>query len=113
MPHGDDLHGQAQEVSRTWYMVDAEGKTLGRLGSPHPAGKQPIYTPHVDTGDYVIVISAERSSSAKSVKTNCTFARPVPWGLRVRTTEVLATNPTRSWNRQSRMLPKPTGAENG
>ena len=43
-------------VERKWYVVDAEGKTLGRL-----AGKnKPEYTPHVDTGDYVIVINADK-----------------------------------------------------
>ncbi len=52
------------EVERKWYVVDAEGKTLGRLASEVAKilrGKhKPIYTPHVDTGDYVIVINAEK-----------------------------------------------------
>ncbi len=52
------------EVERKWYVVDAEGKTLGRLASELARilrGKhKPIYTPHVDTGDYVIVINAEK-----------------------------------------------------
>ncbi|MCL2111840.1 MAG: 50S ribosomal protein L13 [Clostridiales bacterium] len=52
------------EVERKWYVVDAEGKTLGRLASEIAAilrgKKKPIYTPHVDTGDYVIVINAEK-----------------------------------------------------
>mgnify|MGYP001018579732 CR=1 FL=1 len=53
-----------QEVERKWYVVDASGKTLGRLASEIAKilrGKhKPIYTPHVDTGDHVIVINAEK-----------------------------------------------------
>ncbi|PAB58207.1 50S ribosomal protein L13 [Anaeromicrobium sediminis] len=53
-----------QEIERKWYVVDAEGKTLGRFASEVAAilrGKRkPIYTPHVDTGDNVIVINAEK-----------------------------------------------------
>ncbi|WP_456448752.1 50S ribosomal protein L13 [Thiolapillus sp.] len=52
------------EVRREWYVVDAEGKTLGRMASEiarRLKGKhKPIYTPHVDTGDYVVVINAEK-----------------------------------------------------
>ena len=51
-------------VERKWYVVDAEGKTLGRLTSEVAnvlRGKnKPIYTPHIDTGDYVIVVNAEK-----------------------------------------------------
>lgn len=51
-------------VERQWYVVDAEGKTLGRLASEVAnvlrGKKKPIYTPHVDTGDYVIVVNAEK-----------------------------------------------------
>jgi large subunit ribosomal protein L13 len=50
------------EVRREWYVVDAAGKTLGRLSSEiarRLKGKhKPIFTPHVDTGDYVIVVNA-------------------------------------------------------
>ena len=52
------------EVERKWYVVDAEGKTLGRLASQVAAilrGKnKPTFTPHIDCGDYVIVINAEK-----------------------------------------------------
>ena len=52
------------EVKRDWYVVDAEGKTLGRLASEiarRLRGKhKPEYTPHVDTGDYIIVVNAEK-----------------------------------------------------
>ncbi|MDH3935289.1 MAG: 50S ribosomal protein L13, partial [Gammaproteobacteria bacterium] len=47
-----------------WYVVDAEGKTLGRLASEvarRLRGKhKPVYTPHVDTGDYIIVVNADK-----------------------------------------------------
>jgi large subunit ribosomal protein L13 len=52
------------EVKRDWYVIDAEGKTLGRLATEvarRLRGKhKPEYTPHVDTGDYIIVINAEK-----------------------------------------------------
>lgn len=51
-------------VERKWYVVDAEGKTLGRLASEVVnvlrGKKKPIYTPHIDTGDYVIVVNADK-----------------------------------------------------
>ncbi|MCE7699999.1 MAG: 50S ribosomal protein L13 [Methanobacterium paludis] len=53
-----------QDINRKWYVVDAEGKTLGRLASQVASilrGKnKPIFTPNVDTGDYVIIINAEK-----------------------------------------------------
>ena len=52
------------EVARDWYVVDAEGKTLGRLATQIAdtlRGKnKPEYTPHVDTGDFVVVVNAEK-----------------------------------------------------
>ena len=55
---------KAHEVERKWYVVDAEGKPLGRLASEIAKilrGKsKPEYTPHVDTGDFVIVLNAEK-----------------------------------------------------
>ena len=51
-------------IERKWYVVDAEGKTLGRLASEIAKvlrGKnKPIFTPHIDTGDYVIVVNADK-----------------------------------------------------
>jgi large subunit ribosomal protein L13 len=53
-----------EEIERNWYVVDAEGQTLGRLASriaPILKGKhKPSYTPHLDCGDYIIVINAEK-----------------------------------------------------
>lgn len=52
------------QVDRKWYVVDADGQTLGRLASEVASllrGKhKPIFTPHVDTGDHVIIINAEK-----------------------------------------------------
>lgn len=52
------------EVERKWYVIDAEDKTLGKIAAEVASilrgKKKPIYTPHVDTGDYVIVINAEK-----------------------------------------------------
>src|SRR2546422_4431507 len=52
------------ESARHWYVVDAEGQTLGRLATRIAdtlRGKdKPTYTPHVDTGDFVIVVNAEK-----------------------------------------------------
>ena len=55
---------KASDVQRKWYVVDAEGVVLGRLASQVASilrGKnKPVYTPHVDTGDYVIIINADK-----------------------------------------------------
>jgi large subunit ribosomal protein L13 len=55
---------RAQDVQRSWLVVDAENKTLGRLATEvarRLRGKhKPEYTPHVDTGDFVIVVNAEK-----------------------------------------------------
>lgn len=52
------------QITRRWYLVDAEGQTLGRLASRIAQilrGKhKPIYTPHMDTGDHVLVVNAEK-----------------------------------------------------
>ncbi len=54
----------AQSVQRKWYVVDADGMVLGRLASQVAnvlRGKhKPIYTPHVDTGDYVIIVNSDK-----------------------------------------------------
>ena len=55
---------KSHEVRRDWYVVDAQGRTLGRLATEiarRLRGKhKPEYTPHVDTGDYIVVINAEK-----------------------------------------------------
>ena len=58
------LSAKPESVRRDWYVVDAAGKTLGRLSSEIASrlrGKhKPEYTPHVDTGDYIVVVNAEK-----------------------------------------------------
>ena len=58
------ISAKPETVTRDWYIIDAEGKTLGRLATEIASvlkGKhKPIYTPHVDTGDFVVVINAEK-----------------------------------------------------
>ena len=53
-----------ETVKRDWFIVDADGKTLGRLATEiarRLRGKhKPVYTPHVDTGDYIVVVNAEK-----------------------------------------------------
>ena len=53
-----------KDIERRWWVVDAQGQTLGRLAShiaPYLTGKnKPTYTPNLDTGDYVIVINCEK-----------------------------------------------------
>ena len=55
---------KAETVERDWYVVDATGVPLGRLASAVASrlrGKhKPVYTPHVDTGDYIVVVNAEK-----------------------------------------------------
>ena len=55
---------RAAEISREWFIVDAEGQTLGRLASEIAqiirGKKKPFYTPHMDMGDFVVVVNAEK-----------------------------------------------------
>jgi len=55
---------KAEEINREWFLIDAEGKTLGRMASEialRLRGKhKPEFTPHVDTGDYIVVVNAEK-----------------------------------------------------
>lgn len=55
---------KAEDIGRKWYVVDAEGQVFGRLASQVAnilRGKlKPIYTPHLDTGDFVIIVNAEK-----------------------------------------------------
>ncbi|KRT53736.1 50S ribosomal protein L13 [Candidatus Endoriftia persephonae] len=58
------VSAKPDEVRRNWYLIDATDKTLGRLSSEiarRLRGKhKPEYTPHVDTGDYIVVVNAEK-----------------------------------------------------
>ncbi len=82
-----------QEIERKWYVIDAEGKTLGRLAAQVAAilrGKnKPIFTPHVDCGDYVIVVNAEKVAVTGKKRTDKVYKRHTgyPGGLRQLTFE--------------------------
>jgi large subunit ribosomal protein L13 len=89
------------EITREWYLVDAEGKTLGRLATQIAdtlRGKQkPQYTPHVDTGDFVIVVNAEKIQVTGNKLDQKRYYRHsgYPGGLRSRTLrEQLERRPT-------------------
>ncbi|GIP01389.1 50S ribosomal protein L13 [Paenibacillus sp. FSL W8-0187] len=83
------------EVERKWYIVDAEGKTLGRLASEVAAlirGKhKPQFTPHVDTGDFVVVINSEKIHLTGKKMENKKYYRHSmhPGGLKVTTAQDL------------------------
>src|SRR5215210_2037163 len=88
------------EITRDWYVVDADGKTLGRLATAIAdtlRGKnKPQYTPHVDTGDFVIVVNAERIAvTGKKLDEKMYYRHSgYPGGLRERTLrEQLARRP--------------------
>ena len=102
------------EITRDWYLVDAEGKTLGRLATQiadRLRGKgKPQYTPHIDTGDFVVVVNAEKIAvtgnklDAKMYYRHSGF----PGGLRVRPLrEQLERRPTEVLRKAVKgMLPK-------
>src|SRR6266700_7042299 len=79
------------EVAREWYVVDADGQTLGRLATriaDRLRGKgKPEYTPHVDTGDFVIVVNAEKIKVTGNKLDQKRYYRHsgYPGGLRSRT----------------------------
>ena len=78
------------EISREWYIVDAEGQILGRLATQiadRLRGKgKPQYTPHVDTGDFVVVVNAEKIAVTGSKLDDKMYYRHsgYPGGLRER-----------------------------
>lgn len=67
------------EVKRDWYVVDADGKTLGRLAAEVASrlrGKhKPTYTPHVDCGDYIIIVNAEKIGVTGAKRTDKMYYR--------------------------------------
>ena len=103
------------EVTREWYLVDAEGKTLGRLATQIAdtlRGKlKPQYTPHVDTGDFVIVVNAEKIAVSGAKRDEFRYRHSgYPGGLKKRTVgELLDTKPERLVELAVKgMLPKNT-----
>jgi len=89
------------EITREWYLVDAEGKTLGRLATQIAdtlrGKRKPQFTPHVDTGDFVIVVNAEKIQVTGNKLDQKRYYRHsgYPGGLRSRTLrEQLERRPT-------------------
>ena len=103
-----------EKIERKWYVVDAEGCTLGRLSSEIAKvlrGKnKPIFTPHIDTGDYVIVVNADKIKvTGKKLQQKIYFSHSdYPGGVRETTlTEMLAKKPEEVINLAVKgMLPK-------
>ncbi|HYG76655.1 MAG TPA: 50S ribosomal protein L13 [Planctomycetota bacterium] len=105
---------KAGEVKQNWFIVDAADQSLGRLSVPiamRLMGKdKPTYTPHIDTGDFVIVINAEKIKVHPKKYEGKTYQKwsGYPGGLRVRTlAEEQKKNPTTIiYESVRRMLPK-------
>ncbi len=88
------------ERERNWLLVDANGQTLGRLATQIADAlrgkRKPEYTPHIDTGDFIVVVNAERISVTGSKRTEKLYHRHsgYPGGLKTRTlTEMLERRP--------------------
>lgn len=105
-----------EDVERAWHLVDAEGKILGRLATQLAMilrGKtKPIYTPHVDTGDFVVVVNADKIRVTGKKLSDKFYYRYTgyPSGLRsINVERLLATKPTAVLkNAVKGMLPKNT-----
>jgi large subunit ribosomal protein L13 len=94
-------NAKTHEVERRWYVVDAEGQTLGRLATRIAdtlrGKKKPEYTPHIDTGDFVVVVNAEKIAVTGKKREQKIYYRHsgYPGGLRERTlSEELERRPT-------------------
>ena len=102
------------EVTRRWYIVDADGKTLGRLATQiadRLRGKgKPVYTPHVDTGDFIVDVNAEKIAVTGSKLDTKIYYRHsgYPGGIKQRTLrEQLERRPTEVIRKAVKgMLPK-------
>jgi large subunit ribosomal protein L13 len=104
---------KAREITRDWHVVDAAGQTLGRLASEVAGllrGKhKPTYSPHMDMGDYVVVVNSEKIRVTGRKRQDKVYYRhsTYPGGLKVESLEkLLARRPTRVIERAVRgMLP--------
>jgi large subunit ribosomal protein L13 len=114
--HVKTYHAKPGEVEREWLVVDATDVTLGRLASEIAqilkGKRKPQYTPHVDTGDFVIVVNASRINLTGNKLTDKEYFRHsgFPGGLKSQTLgDLLAKDPRRVVERAVKgMLPKNT-----
>lgn len=96
------ISAKSETVQRDWYIVDASNKTLGRLCTElarRLRGKhKPIYTPHVDTGDYLVVINADKIAVTGKKLEDKKYHRFTGYVGNLKTTslkDMLATHPER------------------
>lgn len=105
---------KAEDVERKWYVLDADGKPLGRLAAEAAKilrGKhKPIFTPHVDTGDFVIVVNADKAllTGNKTKQKKYYYHTEYPGGLKAVSYEMMMEkNPEKAvMLAVKRMLPK-------
>jgi large subunit ribosomal protein L13 len=108
------VSAREQDIQRDWYVVDAQGQTLGRLATRVASvlrGKhKPLYTPHIDCGDYVVIVNAEKIHTTGQRLTQKKYYRHsgYPGGLKeVTLREQLEKFPNRVLEQAVRgMLPK-------
>jgi large subunit ribosomal protein L13 len=105
---------KASEIQRAWHVVDAEGLVLGRLATEVASilrGKhKPTFAPHIDTGDHVVIVNADKVvlTSGKADRKNVYRHSGFPGGLKTeRYSDLLARRPEEAVRRSVRgMLPK-------
>ena len=108
------ISAKAETVQRSWYVIDAEGQTLGRLATEvarRLRGKHKTeYTPHVDTGDYIVVVNAEKVRVTGRKASDKTYYRHTghPGGLKEATfTQMIERSPEKVIERAVKgMLPR-------
>ncbi len=108
------IFAKSETVKRDWFVIDATDKPLGRLATEianRQRGKhKPEYTPNVDTGDYIVVVNAEKVKATGNKLKDKTYYRHTeyPGGIRSQTLEeVLAKHPERAIEKAVKgMLPK-------
>lgn len=97
------ISARPQDVERDWYVIDAASQTLGRLATEvarRLRGKhKPAYTPHVDTGDYIVVVNAEKVQVTGAKRTDKIYYRHsgYPGGIKAtRFADLIARHPERA-----------------
>ena len=97
------ISARPRDVERDWYVIDAASQTLGRLATEvarRLRGKhKPAYTPHVDTGDYIVVVNAEKVQVTGAKRTDKIYYRHsgYPGGIKAtRFSDLIARHPERA-----------------